>query len=157
MATQKKIEKTALTITRWIGSPASLVVHTILFAASFVAVDVGLIEWSAMLLFVTTLVSLEAIYLSIFIQMSINYTTQELEDVGEDIDEIQKDIDELQEDVEDITEDFEEMTEEEKTDALRKLEQKMALGSIQADLRRLMADIERLKSSPSTGPAKSDK
>ncbi|MDZ4227310.1 MAG: hypothetical protein U1D26_02415 [Patescibacteria group bacterium] len=157
MVTQKKIQKTALTITRWIGSPASLIVHTILFIASFAAVDIGLIEWSEMLLFVTTLVSLEAIYLSIFIQMTINYTTQELEDVGEDIDEIQKDIDELQEDVEDITEDFEEMTEEEKVDELRKLEQKKALVSIQADLRRLMTDIERFKGNPPTGPAKSDK
>ena len=157
MRTPKQIQKTALTITRWIGSPSSLIVHTLVFIASFVAVDLGIIAWSEMLLFLTTIVSLEAIYLSIFIQMTINYTTEELQDVGEDIDEIQKDIDELQEDVEDITEDFEEMTEEEAQDELRKLEQKKTLGAIQSDLRRLMADIEHLqRSQPASTPKHSN-
>lgn len=141
----KRIEKTALAVTRWIGSPASLVVHTVLFVTSFLAVDFGFIAWNEMLLLVTTIVSLEAIYLSIFIQLTINYTTQELEEVGEDIDEIQKDIDELQEDVEDISEDVEEITEVETEEEARKLEQKKTLADIQNDLRRLMQDIEKLQ------------
>lgn len=138
MKSSNHVQKTALTVTRWIGSPSSLVVHTILFVVSFLAVDFDYISWNEMLLFVTTIVSLEAIYLSIFIQMTINYTTQELEDVGEDIDEIQKDIDELQEDVEDISE-------EEVEDEKRKSEQRKTLTDIRTDLRKLMNDIERLQ------------
>lgn len=47
----------------------------------------------------TTAVSLEAIYLAIFIQMTVNRTTESLAGVEEDIDDIQEDIDDIQEDV----------------------------------------------------------
>ena len=142
------IWKTAISITRWIGSPTSIIVHTIAFVVAFVAVAEDLISWSDMLLLLTTVVSLEAIYLAIFIQMTINYTTHELQEVGEDIEEMQEDIGELQEDVEEITEDFEEMSEEEQEEELRKTEQKKTLTDIQSDLRRLMQDIEKLQKNP---------
>ncbi len=156
MTTQKYIKKTALSVTRWIGSPLSLIVHTILFIGCFLAVHFDLINFEEMLLILTTIVSLEAIYLSIFIQMSINYTTQELAEVGEDIEEmqedigeIQEDVGELQEDVEEISEDVEEITEDEETEEAleeaRKAEQRKTLTDIQSDLRRLMADIEKLQ------------
>ncbi len=148
----KRIQKAALATTRWIGSPLSLIVHTLLFAASFVAVRYGYIQFEEMLLILTTIVSLEAIYLSIFIQMTINYTTQELAEVSEDIEEMQEDIgeiaedvDELQEDVEDISEDVEEITEDEGEDEAREAEQKKTLVDIQSDLRKLMRDIEKLQ------------
>ena len=158
---EQNIQKAALTITRGIGSPASIIIHTVLFALSFGAAFGGFIEWNTMLLVLTTIVSLEAIYLSIFIQMTINYTTQELSEVSEDIEEMQEDIgeiqedvgeiqgdvDELQEDVEDIGEDMEEMSEEEIAEESRVKEQKMALAAIQGDLRRLLEDVERLKKS----------
>lgn len=154
MRPKQRIQKTALAVTHWIGSPASVIVHTLLFIACFVAVEVDLIEFTQMLLVLTTIVSLEAIYLSIFIQMTINYTTQSIEEVEKDIDEIQKDVDEiqedvgeLQEDVEDISEDVEEMSEEEQAEEHRKVEQKQTLATIQNDLRKLMADIERLQKS----------
>ncbi len=79
------IWKTAIGVTRWIGSPASVVIHTLLFVGTFVAAAEDLIDFQEMLLVLTTIVSLEAIYLSIFIHMTINYTTQELAEVGEDI------------------------------------------------------------------------
>ncbi|HWP61015.1 MAG TPA: hypothetical protein VN495_00215, partial [Candidatus Paceibacterota bacterium] len=86
----------ALSVTRWIGSPSSLVIHTILFILSFLAVSGGFINFTDMLLVLTTIVSLEAIYLSIFIQMTINFTTASLEEVEQDIDEIQEDVGEIQ-------------------------------------------------------------
>lgn len=152
----KHIQKTALTVTRWIGSPASIIVHTLLFAGSFFAVFTGWLHFDRMLLILTTIVSLEAIYLAIFIQMTINFTTQELAEVSEDIEEMQEDIgeiaedvDELQEDVEEISEDVEEMTEEEASEEVleeqRKTEQKNTLVTIQADLRKLMNDISKLQ------------
>jgi uncharacterized membrane protein len=61
---------------RWIGTPASLVVHTLLFAAAFALRFLGL-STSDTLLVLTTAVSLEAIYLSIFIQMAVNRQADE--------------------------------------------------------------------------------
>jgi peptidoglycan hydrolase CwlO-like protein len=65
-----------------------------------------------MLLVLTTVVSLEAIYLSIFIQMSVNKTTQHIEFIQEDVNEIQEDIDEIQEDIDEIQEDIEDIVDE---------------------------------------------
>ena len=145
----KQVQKAALTVTRWIGSPASLVVHTILFIGTFLAVHYDFIQFEEMLLILTTIVSLEAIYLSIFIQMTINYTTQAVEDISEDVEEMPEDVAELQEDVEDISEDVEEITGEEgveeAAEKARKAEQQKTLTDIQADLRKLMADIEHLQ------------
>ena len=157
MSDPKDLEKTAMSITRWVGSPTSIVWHTVLFLASFALAFFGYVSFDRMLLVLTTIVSLEAIYLAIFIQMTINYQAQDIAEVQEDIDEIQEDvedisedIDELQEDVEEISEDVEEMSEEEETEEAaeerRKTEQKQTLEVIQSDLRKLLADIERLKS-----------
>ena len=161
------VEKFALSVTRGIGSPTSIIIHTSLFILCFVAAASGVIGWDKMLLVLTTIVSLEAIYLSIFIQMTINYTTEAIEEVGEDveemqedigeiqedvdeiqedIEEVQEDVDELQEDVEDISEDVEEMTEEEAADVVNDRQQKDALEAIKSDLQKLLADVDRLKS-----------
>jgi uncharacterized protein YoxC len=64
------------------------------------------------LLILTTIVSLEAIYLSIFIQITVNRQARELEEVSEDIEEIQEDVDEIQEDVEEIQENVDEIQED---------------------------------------------
>lgn len=111
--------------TRWIGSKMSLVAHTIFFIAMFLLVIFG-IAFDTVLLILTTVVSLEAIYLAIFIQMTVNKNTadieeiqedveeiaEDVEDIAEDVDEIEKDIDEIQEDVDEIQEDVEEIEEE---------------------------------------------
>ena len=142
----------ALIAVQWIGSPVSILVHTILFVICFVLVWLGLVGFNEMLLALTTIVSLEAIYLALFIQLTVNYQSHSIAEVERDIDEmqedvgeIQEDIDELQEDVEDISEDVEEMSEEELEEERRKAEQKQTLSTIQADLRKLMSDIERLQ------------
>jgi len=167
------VQQTALKITRAVGSPMSIILHTLAFLGSFVAVLLGFVTFDRMLLILTTIVSLEAIYLAIFIQMTINYQAEALasveqdideiqenvgeiqedveeisEDVGEiseDVEEIQKDVDELQEDVEEMSEDVEEMSEEEQADEKRKKEQRDMLSTIQTDLQRLLQDIEKLK------------
>lgn len=145
MNESEKIKNKALAITRWVGSPASAILHTLLFAGSFLAVKFEWLEFDRMLLVLTTVVSLEAIYLAIFIQMTINYTAQEIEGVGQDIDEIQEDVEELHENVDILQEDVSEMSDEEIAEEARKQEQKKTLVDIQADLRRLLADVERLK------------
>ena len=100
------LEKISFAATRWIGSVQSLVVHTLLFVISFILVLFG-IPFDRVLLVLTTIVSLEAIYLSIFIQMSVNRSEQRLHVVSQDIDEIQEDVAEIQKDVDDIQEDVE--------------------------------------------------
>jgi low affinity Fe/Cu permease len=108
---EKKFDNISKKITRWIGSVQSIIVHTIFFVVIF-----GLhffdVSSSDILLLLTTVVSLEAIYLSIFIQMTVNKHTEELEEVSEDVDEIQKDVDEIQEDVDEIQKDVDEIQED---------------------------------------------
>jgi low affinity Fe/Cu permease len=104
----KKFEDFSRKITRWIGSPQSIILHTIFFVAIF-GLHFFNISSSDILLILTTIVSLEAIYLSIFIQMTVNKHAEELEEVSEDIEEIQEDVDEIQKDVDEIQEDFEEL------------------------------------------------
>ncbi len=160
MQPKKQIERTALAVTRWIGSPISLTLHTLFFIGCFFAVRLGYIAWDEMLLLLTTIVSLEAIYLSLFIQMTINYTTETVEDISEDvvemqedIGEIQEDVDEIQEDVDELQEDVEDIEESDDADATRKAEQQKTLATIQTDLRKLMIDIDRLQKNnqPPTG------
>jgi low affinity Fe/Cu permease len=98
-------------LTRWIGSPQSIVLHTIFFIGIFALRLFGFSS-SDVLLILTTIVSLEAIYLSIFIQMTVNKHAEELEEVSEDIEEIQEDVDEIQKDVDEIQEDVEEIQED---------------------------------------------
>ncbi len=108
---RKKFEDFSKKLTRWIGSTQSIIVHTIFFIAMFSLRLFG-VPSSDVLLILTTVVSLEAIYMSIFIQMTVNKHGEELEEVSEDIDEIQKDVDEIQEDVDEIQEDVEDIQEE---------------------------------------------
>src|SRR3989344_8274714 len=106
-------------ITAWVGSPLSLIIHTIFFSSIFVLGFSGLINPDYVFNITTNILSIEAIYLAIFIQMTVNKHSEDLEEVSEDIEElqenveeisedvgeIQKDVDEIQEDVEEISED----------------------------------------------------
>ena len=56
----------------WIGSIPSLIIHSIIFISAFLLPLFGLVAFDKMLLVLTTVLSLEAIYLAIFIQMSVN-------------------------------------------------------------------------------------
>lgn len=118
-------------VTGWVGSPASLILHTIVFAAAFAVGFFHVTAWDMVLLILTTAVSLEAIYLAIFIQMTVNQHTESLREVEEDIDEIQEDVDEIQEDVEE-------------DDKRGKLEI-ATLETLARDMRSVLAEIEQIK------------
>ncbi len=105
------LEGVALAITRGVGSVWSLIIHTLIFIASFTLVFFG-IRLELVLLVLTTILSLEAIYLSIFIQLSVNHQARQLASVEKDIDEIQEDVEEIAEDVEEIAEDVEDIQED---------------------------------------------
>lgn len=129
-------------MTRVVGSTASVVLHTVFFAVCFMLPFFG-IPIDRVLLVLTTVVSLEAIYLALFIQMSVNRTAQSLEEVEEDIEEIQEEIDEIDEDLEELAEDLEEDDEQDKA---RDKQADAALASIQKDIAQILIDIENLKS-----------
>ncbi len=107
----ENLETLALSVTKWVGSIWSVMLHTCAFIGAFILVWLGA-ELERVLLVLTTIVSLEAIYLSIFIQMSVNHQARALANVEKDIDEIQEDVEEIAEDVEEIAEDVEDIAED---------------------------------------------
>ena len=167
------MEMGASNITKWIGSTTSVLLHTILFVISFLLPYLGLVSFERMLLFLTTIVSLEAIYLSIFIQMSLNMNNQnieiiqedieglgedieelgedieeigeDIEELGEDIEEISEDIEEIQKDVDEIQEDVDEIQGETTEEQVNEKKETEILLSIQATLLHLQREIEQLK------------
>lgn len=136
----KTIEKATFRMTQWVGTPQSLILHTILFGGAFLLIFLG-INFDAVLLILTTIVSLEAIYLAIFIQMSVNRNTKSLEEVEADIDEIQEDVEGLEDDVEEISEDLEEIQEDDKEEK----ENRQTLGKIEKELQHLLAEVRTLQ------------
>jgi biopolymer transport protein ExbB/TolQ len=139
-----KLEEVAVKATEWIGSTASLIVHTLIFA---MAIMLGLfgIVWDEILLILTTIVSLEAIYLSIFIQMTVNRNTRSLNEVGENIDELQEDVGEIQEDVDELQEDVGEISEVDKSQDQKEQEEKIILETIKNDMKKLTDDLNKFK------------
>jgi peptidoglycan hydrolase CwlO-like protein len=94
----EQIEKAAITTTNAFGTVWSIVIHTVLFLGAFVLIATGA-NLNRVLLVLTTLVSLEAIYLSIFIKMSSNQQTKTLEKVETAMEEIVEDVEEIRQDV----------------------------------------------------------
>lgn len=149
---EERLGRAAANATKWIGSTKSLIVHTLLFIVSFSLYFLGF-EFEKILLVVTTIVSLEAIYLSIFIQISVNNQAKHLDEVAEDLGEIQedvegieKDIDEIQEDVEEIQEDVDEIQEDVgEVDELDQKRDEAMLSKIEGTLQMLIGEINALK------------
>ncbi len=96
-----------------IGTPVSLLLHSVVFLAFLSLPYLGLgLQSEQVNIFFTTLLSLEAIYLAIFIQMSVNRSNQTIQNLSEDIDDLSEDLDEIGEDIVDIQGDIDYMTEE---------------------------------------------
>ena len=119
MSTKEDQEKKIQFLTRitdwvmwWIGSIPSLIIHSIVFLTAFLLPVFNLVAVDKMLLVLTTVLSLEAIYLAIFIQMSVNRSQEHIEDIREDIEEIQDDIEEISEDIEEISVDIDDIQED---------------------------------------------
>jgi peptidoglycan hydrolase CwlO-like protein len=156
---QSLMEKGATSVTRWVGSGMSVILHTILFVVSFTLPAIGWVSFERMLLVLTTVVSLEAIYLSIFIQMSINMNNQniesiqgDIEELGEDIEELGSDIEELGEGIEELGEDIEELGEdiEELGEGIEELGEDLEelgedLEEIQKDVDEMQEEVEEIQ------------
>lgn len=146
-----KVESVSGYFTNWVGSPTSIAVHTVVFIASFALIIFG-VDLDTVLLTLTTAVSLEAIYLALFIQMTVNKNTQsmadieeDIEEIAEDVEEIEKDIDEIEKDIDEMQEDVEEIERDSEEDDLHDEATIKALGSIQSNMLELMKEIQALK------------
>ena len=100
-----KLEKFALKIAHGAGSPASVIGHTVFFLMCFGLILLGL-DLEKVMLGLTTIVSLEAIYLSLFIQMTVNRQTKRIENVHDEIKDVQGNIEDLADQVEEQGEEF---------------------------------------------------
>ncbi len=140
-----RLDRAAEITTRWIGSYSSLIVHTLFFIVCFVASVSGWIGFDSMLLILTTIVSLEAIYLSIFIQMSVNRNTQAIDIIQEDVGEIQEDIEDIEEDIDEIQKDVDVIQDDSQNDQVLEKKEAETLKNIQAILLNLQKEIEVLK------------
>jgi len=132
---QSRIEKVSQWLTDSIGTNTSILFHTIFFVGIFALGFLGL-SLDKILLILTTVVSLEAIYLAIFIQMSVNRASQTITEVGEEIEDIQEDVEDIQEDVEEIQEDV---------DDIQEVDTHKILSNIESQLNLLKQEIEQLK------------
>ncbi len=142
---EKKIqllEKVTDGVMWWIGSIPSLIVHSIVFATAFLMPVFGIVSVDKMLLVLTTVLSLEAIYLAIFIQMSVNRSQENIEDIREDIEEISEDIDDIQEDIEDIAE---EEDDEDHNERAKNVMLKSNVSSNKNDIKALREMISNLQ------------
>lgn len=131
------LERISIRVTRWVGSVSSILVHTALFIVSFILYFFG-VNIDKILLVVTTIVSLEAIYLAIFIQMSVNRQNRRLRKVAHDIDEIQEDVEGIEKDIDEIQEDIEE-------DEREEAEEEKMMERIEDTLGKLAQEIIELK------------
>jgi biopolymer transport protein ExbB/TolQ len=141
---ESRLEKLAFTTTHHIGSFNSLILHTIFFVGIFSLQWLGF-NFDQIMLILTTVVSLEAIYLAIFIQMTVNRqahtlaeVSEDVEDISEDVEEISKDIDDIQEDMEDIGESDEELT-------VKRQHNQERIQHIELILKELLGEIRELK------------
>lgn len=81
--------------TYWIGTPQCLMVHVaLLFAASILVPFLG---FQTVLLITTTILSWEAIFIGIFIQMAVNRQHTRIRGIESDIDDILEDTEQLTE------------------------------------------------------------
>lgn len=87
MTPHEKLEEIAESTAVWIGSLQSLLAHTILFVLMFALHFFG-VSISNILLIATTIVSFEAIYLNIFVQMTVNKHSKHLKKHAEEFEKL---------------------------------------------------------------------
>jgi methyl-accepting chemotaxis protein len=139
-----KLEELALSVTRGVGSIWSVIIHTLLFTGAGLLILLG-VDMDRVLLVLTTIVSLEAIYLSIFIQMSVNHQARAIASVEKDIDEIQEDVEEISHDVEEIHDHVEEIQEDVEEIAEDVGEMQEDIDEIQEDVEEISHDVDEIQ------------
>lgn len=126
------LEKLSLKITEWIGTPVSIIIHSLVFVIFASLIWAGL-DFNRVILIWNTTVSLEAIYLALFIQMTVNRHSESLEDLEEEVEEISDDIEDIQED---------------EDEEIKKI---ATLDHVERGLQQLIKEVESLKQKYQSG------
>ena len=134
---ESPLDRFAVGATHYIGSTLSLILHSLFFVAIFGLVWLG-VPFEKVMLILTTAVSLEAIYLSIFIQLTVNRQARQLEEVSVDVDDIQEDVEEISKDVDGIQEDVEEISKD--IDDIQE-----DVGNIQEEAKEIGEDVDDIQ------------
>jgi DNA repair ATPase RecN len=91
-----------------VGSTASIIIHTLLFLFFFASHWIFSWPYDFILLVLTTVVSLEAIYISIFIQRAVNQQSVRLQEVEETLDDVEETLDDVEETLDDVEDSIDE-------------------------------------------------
>ena len=141
---KNKLEDFAGKVIKSIGSIWSIMIHTLVFLSFIVLILLGYNADKVMLI-LTTIVSLEAIYLSLFIQMTVNKHSEHIAEISEDVEGIQEDIEEISEDIEEISEDVDGIQED-----IEEISED--IEEISEDVDGIQEDIEELSEEDNTKP-----
>jgi hypothetical protein len=114
---RNRIQNLILAIPTYIGTINSIIIHSLMFVGIYSLLLFG-VSLETVNLTLTTIVSLEAIYLSIFIQLSVNQSQQNIIEVQKDVDEIGDDLIEISTDIEEISKDLENLDDTQDKDGL---------------------------------------
>lgn len=113
------MEKIAKKITHWIGTSSAIYTHLSFFTIMGLWYLFDVPDRDRILLILTTIVSLEAVFQGCFIQMTVNLQGRELNavkttmnEVQESVESVQTSVEEVQESVESVQETVEEVHEE---------------------------------------------
>jgi peptidoglycan hydrolase CwlO-like protein len=130
-------------IIAWVGTPQSIMLHTIWFIGMFMLPFFGFDRDRTLSLF-TNILSLEAIYLSLFIQLTVNRANKQLTEVKEDVADVQADVEEVSKDVDEISEDVSQIQEDvaEVQEDMEEVTKDVA--EIQEDVEEVQEDVEEL-------------
>jgi uncharacterized membrane protein len=110
--TNNSLFKITEKLTYWIGTPQSVLLHTIFFSLFLASPFILKTDPDFTLSLLTNIVSLEAIYLAIFIQMSVNRSDASIDKIQEDMTDLSEDVEDIQKDIEQIGDDMDEIQED---------------------------------------------
>ena len=145
MAARKKKKKKLLLkdipdiLVKWVGTTESLLVHSAVFLLSFLSHWIFHLSLDLVLLVLTTVVSLEAIYLAIFIQRSVNQQSTRLEDVEDALDDVEESLDDVEESIDDV----EESLASNKNHPVSRLKMEKSLDEIILELKHLRSRLDQ--------------
>ena len=130
---------------RAVGTTASLLLHTLIFLFFLSSHWFFGLDFDTILLVLTTVVSLEAIYLAIFIQRSVNQQSLRLNEVEEALDDVEESIDEVEETLDDVEEALDE-AEEDIADIAKDTVKQMEepLDEVVAEMKKMLKEFKAI-------------
>lgn len=95
-----------------LGTIQSVVIHSIIFASFYCSAWIFPSQSDHIISLFTNLLSIEAIYLSVFIQLSVNRNNEHVEQIKEDVSELNENIDDIAEDMSELNENVDDIAED---------------------------------------------